>query len=156
MEIDKMGRRDNNTFTKRRFAQKIRTRMKTEDAKYHKFLWEDENTVKIAAYQMNKQTFGNVCSPFIATYVIQKTAKDHGDVNEKSVTAIKDNLYMDDYLGSARTKVEAITLAKRVKAVLAEGDFHFVKWQSNSASVRNALEPSEVEPKEDHNLSQED
>ena len=77
MELDQMERMDNNAFTKRRFAQKIRTRMKTEEAKYHKFLWEDEDTGKIAAYQMNRPTFGDVCSPFIATYVIQKIAEDH-------------------------------------------------------------------------------
>ena len=95
---------------------------------------------------MNRLTFGNVCTRFAP-----KTAK----VNEKAVTAIEENLYMDDYLDSARTEVEAITLAKWVKAVLAEGDFHLVKWQSNSASVRNSLQPSVVKSKEPRVKSQE-
>ena len=63
---------------------------------------------------------------------------------------------MVEYLDSAKTEAEVITLAKRAKSVLAEGDFHLVKWQSNSANGRNALQPSDVELKEeDHNLSQE-
>ena len=53
--------------------------MKPEDAKYHQFLWPDETTGEIKTYQMNRITFGDCCSPFVAIYATIKATEDYED-----------------------------------------------------------------------------
>ena len=95
-----------------------RIRLRKEDAPYHQFLWPDETTGIIRTYQMDRLTFGDCCSPFIAIYVTRKTAEDHGQGRPDAVQAIHNNLYMDDYLDSAKTEEQAIKRALAVKDIL--------------------------------------
>lgn len=64
-----------------------------------------------------------------------------------AVNAINKNLYVDDYLDSARTVREAVYRAKQVKSVLAKGDFNLPEWSSNSSEFLKAM-TGEAEAKE--------
>ena len=125
-----------------------RIRLRAEDARYHQFLWPEETAGRILTYQMDRLTFGDCCSPFIAIYVTRKTAEDHGQGRPDAVQAIHNNLYMDDYLDSAKTEEEAIKKALAVKDILQKGDFHLEKWQSNSEKVKNACQQTTGEDKQ--------
>ena len=109
-----------------------RIRLTKEDARYHRFLLTDENTRETAVYQMNRLTFGDGASPFVAIITLHKTAEDYGEDRARAITAIKENFYMDDYLDSFDTTEEAIQVGKEIKNILSKGDFNLTKWISNS------------------------
>uniref|UniRef100_A0A5S6Q3I7 Reverse transcriptase domain-containing protein n=1 Tax=Trichuris muris TaxID=70415 RepID=A0A5S6Q3I7_TRIMR len=43
-----------------------RIRLRPEDARYHRFLWKDPELERVKVFQMDRVTFGDTCSPFIA------------------------------------------------------------------------------------------
>ncbi|KFD60548.1 hypothetical protein M514_27252 [Trichuris suis] len=126
-------------------------RLRPEDARYHRFLWKEDKTERTKVFQMNRVTFGDTCSPFLAISTIMLTAREFGQGKEEAVRAIKNSLYVDDYHDSAGTISEAIVRAREVRDILRKGDFHLTKWISNRAEVMEAFNekpasPSSVEP----------
>ena len=99
---------------------------------------------------MDRITFGNCCSPFLAIYATRRAAEDFDNGRTAAVKAIKENLYMDDYLDSAKTEEEAISRAKDVGDILSSGDFHLTKWMSNSPEVLRAFQANSGEDQEVH------
>ncbi|XP_028405773.1 uncharacterized protein LOC114528349 [Dendronephthya gigantea] len=116
-----------------------RIRLREEDARYHRFLWREKDSIKVDTYQMNRLAFGDTSSPCEAIYITRRTAADYGMGKEEAVRAIEENLYVDDYLDSAESTREAIRRGNEVKNILAEGDLHLRKWVSNSPEVTAAL-----------------
>ena len=49
-----------------------RIRLKTADARYHRFLWRDRELGQTIIYQMDRLTFGDCCSPFVAVYTTRR------------------------------------------------------------------------------------
>lgn len=116
-----------------------RIRLRPEDARYHRFLWKDPELERVKVFQMDRVTFGDTCSPFIAISTIMRTAHEFGQGREEAVRAIQNNLYIDDYLDSARTTSEAIARARDVQDILGKGDVHLTKWISNCKELMEAL-----------------
>uniref|UniRef100_A0A5S6QAK1 Peptidase aspartic putative domain-containing protein n=1 Tax=Trichuris muris TaxID=70415 RepID=A0A5S6QAK1_TRIMR len=52
-----------------------RIRLRPEDARYHRFLWKEDKTERTKVFQMNRVTFGDTCSPFLAISIIIRTAR---------------------------------------------------------------------------------
>ena len=75
----------------------------------------------------NRLTFGDCCSPFVAVYATRKVAEDYSKGREGAADAIRNRLYMDDYLDSADTVEKAVQRAKEVDDILKNGDFHLTK-----------------------------
>ena len=67
---------------------------------------------------MDRLTFCDHCSPFIAIKTLNRVAKDHASNNEMIIGTIRENFYVDDYLDSATDKEEMIRKPKDVKTVL--------------------------------------
>ena len=114
-----------------------RIRLKPEDARHHRFLWSEKGKSEILTFQIDRLTFGDASSPFIANLTLRRTADDHGKGHQRVVEAIYENFYVDDYLDSTDTPGQAIDLGRQVKAILERGGFHLCKWLSNSAIVRD-------------------
>ena len=76
-----------------------RVRLRPEDAAYHRFLWKEDGAAAPVVYQMDRLTFGDRCSPFVAIATTRRIAADHTE-NPVITKAITENLYMDDYLDS--------------------------------------------------------
>lgn len=83
-------------------------------------------------YQMDRLTFGDCCFPFIAVFATRKVAEDYGEEKEETVQAIKENVYVNDYLDSCKSVEDAIERARNVDGILKQGDFHLTKWLSNA------------------------
>jgi hypothetical protein len=66
---------------------------------------------------------------------------DAGPTQKDAAEAVRKNVYVDDYLGSARNQQEAISAASTVNTVLAGGDFHLDDWASNDPVVVAAMQP---------------
>lgn len=102
-------------------------RLQREDWKFHRFLWpERDGSVSIC--EMQRLTFGVSCFPCVAIYTTWKAGEDAGDAMRYAADAIKNNLHIDDYLGSSPSFEEATWTARDVKTVLAAGDFHLIGW----------------------------
>ena len=67
-------------------------RLKPADARYDRFLWKDRESGPTITYQMNRLTFGDCCSPFVAVYTTRKVAEDCGEGKEKAAQAIRTRL----------------------------------------------------------------
>ena len=127
-----------------------RIRLRPEDARYHSFLWQEEGSDKVITCQMNRLTFGDCCSPYIALSTTRRAAKDAKQYQELVEDIVEKNVYMDDVLDSARTVSEAIERAKAVRNALADGDFHLQSWVSN---CREFLEAFSVLPNQSERVN---
>ncbi|KFD46128.1 hypothetical protein M514_12994 [Trichuris suis] len=53
-----------------------RIRLRLEDARYHRFLWKEESTETTRVLQVDRVTFRDMCSPFIAVSTLTHTAHE--------------------------------------------------------------------------------
>lgn len=108
-----------------------RIRLRPEYTKFRRFLWSNAGLDIQEVYQMNRVTFGDTLSPCIAIRTVHCTAEEYGGGKSVVVRAIKENIYVDDYMNIAASLEETLKLCCDVKNILAEGDFHLRKWMSN-------------------------
>ncbi|XP_055523162.1 uncharacterized protein LOC129717320 [Wyeomyia smithii] len=94
-------------------------RIRPEDKQAQRFLYRKEKG-PIQIFVMDVATFGSTCSPYAAAAIVNKH-------------------YVDDYLDSADSAVEAIERARQVKLIHARGGFEIGKWVSNSEEFLRAL-----------------
>ena len=128
-----------------------RFRLNPADADYFCFLWQESSQEPVGC-RMDRLPFGATCSPFIAIHTTRREVSDAG-VGEKTVDAVKKRMYVDDYLGSARSVDEGVTEASAVKKALAGDDLHFQDWISNSAEFVAAMQGENKPLSEFSNLS---
>ena len=98
-----------------------RIRLTKEDARYHRFLMTDPETGRVEVFQMDRLTFGDGASPFVAMATLHRTAQDYGGTDQRAISAIRENFYMDDYLDSFDSPEEAIRMGGSVKRILRRG-----------------------------------
>ena len=125
-------------FTSDVEAMFSRIRMNERDCKYHRFVFKFTKAHTMDTYEMSRLSFGDKCSPFMAIYILRRSAEEHSK-NEKVIAAISKNTYMDDWLESAENVPEAIKLALEVKEALKGGDFNLHGWCSNSKEFLESL-----------------
>ena len=122
-------------------------RVTKEDADSLRFFWKEDINADGPpdTYQMDVHMFGAKCSPTVANYALQKTARDnaHKFGPETLESALK-SFYVDDLLKSVRTVDEAITLSKELMSMLKLGGFRLTKFLSNRREVLEALPQSEI------------
>ena len=115
-----------------------------EDQPAQRFLWRaGDKSNEPEVYQMRAMTFGAVCSPASAQYVMRRNAEDFAQQYPDAVKAVSDNHYMDDYLDSSPTTDSAISKAHSVIDIHRAGGFEIHGWVSNSPEVLDAL-PEEL------------
>ncbi len=76
---------------------------------------------------MDRLPFGASCSPFVAIYAVRRILKDTGEP-DKVLRAVEENMYVDDYLGSATSVAEAVEEAVTVKNSLSAADLKLQGW----------------------------
>ncbi|XP_045034629.1 uncharacterized protein LOC116930576 [Daphnia magna] len=106
-------------------------RLSAEDAKFFCFLWRKKSSGDMVTYKMDRLPFGASCSPFVAIHTIQRMAEDAG-VEEKVAVAVRERMYVDDYLSSTPTIQEAVQEASAVRNMLVDADLNLQRWVSNS------------------------
>lgn len=106
---------------------------------YLRFFWYRDNDIDnpLIEYRMKVHVFGNSPSPAVATYGLRKAVAD-ADADVKSF--VNTDFYVDDGLASFPTKIQAIDLMSRTRAVLkSNGNINLHKITSNSTEVMNAF-----------------
>ncbi|XP_065193035.1 uncharacterized protein LOC135824232 [Sycon ciliatum] len=119
-------------------------KMRPEDRHAQRFLWRDMDASRPAdVYQMDVMTFGAVCSPTAAQFAKNINAHDLASGDARTVTAIEECHYVDDYFDSTPTTEEAVALTRKVMDVHEGGGFVIRNWVSNSPTVLESL-PSDL------------
>ncbi|XP_046632671.1 uncharacterized protein LOC124312218 [Daphnia pulicaria] len=122
-----------------------RFRLSSEDRNYFCFLWQEKDAAELIVCRMDRLPFGVNCSPFVAIYTVRRILEDAG-VPESVIQAVKERMYVDDYLGSAPSVNEAVEEAVTVKDALANSDLNLQSWISNSIDFLRAVSRTEPEP----------
>jgi hypothetical protein len=118
-----------------------RIRLNAADRHYHRFMWPEEDG-SITTCEMTRVMFGVSCSPFVSIRTMWRVAEDSGPELKGATEAIQNCFYVDDYLGSARSTEEAVTVTTTVSRALSSGDFHLGGWASNDPAVLDAIQPA--------------
>ncbi|XP_055913262.1 uncharacterized protein LOC129946907 [Eupeodes corollae] len=122
-----------------------RVRIRDEDNNSQLILWRGENrTDNPRILKMTAMMFGATCSPSSAIYVKDLNADEYLDTYPEAVYAIKNNHYMDDYLGHADDEAAATALIEDVIRILRLGGFHITNWRSSSKSVLQNIPVDEL------------
>jgi hypothetical protein len=122
-------------------AMYSRIRLNAADRHYHRFMWPEEDG-SITTCEMTRVMFGVSCSPFVSIRTMWRVAEDSGPELKGATEAIQNCFYVDDYLGSARSTEEAVTITTTVSRALASGDFYLGGWASNDPAVLDAIQPA--------------
>lgn len=124
------------------------------DQQFQRFLWSPFPTESPDVYVMRVMTFGATCSPSTAQFIKNLNAEKYTDEFPLAVHSIINNHYVDDFLDSSDTELEAISLSKAVKLIHSKGGFHIRNWTSNSQNVLSQLEDSTEDAVKSLELSQ--
>ena len=111
-------------------------KIQDEDLPAQQFLWRGNDRVREPdVYRMNVMTFGAVCSPCSAQFVMGHNARTFGADHPEVIHAVLHNHYMDDYFDSANDETSAVSLIKKVIDVQKQGGFIIRNWVSSSREV---------------------
>ena len=129
-----------------------RFRLSEEDANYFCFLWGKSTSPDVC--RMDRLPFGASCSPFVAIYALRRIMEDAG-ANDPVISAVRESMYVDDYLNSASSVDTAVAEASFVRDCLLNADLKLQRWISNSPEFIRKLTggdgPSPMPPA--HSLS---
>ena len=111
-----------------------------KDTPAQRFLWRDMAcSSPPEVYQMEVMIFGAVSSPCSAQFAKKVNAQRFADTLPEAVDAILKKHYMDDYLDSADTELEAMRRVKEVIHIHEQGGFEMRNWISSSRRVLQAI-----------------
>ncbi|XP_036322336.1 uncharacterized protein LOC118736350 [Rhagoletis pomonella] len=111
-----------------------------EDQQSQRFLWRNcDETRPPDVYLLRVMSFGASCSPSLAQFVKNQNAKEFADTYPRPAKSILERHYVDDMLDSVNTVQEAIELARGVRDIHKQANFHIRGWLSNSKEVTEAL-----------------
>lgn len=105
------------------------------DALRMRIFFRFEKDEPVDVYELLTVTYGLKPSSFLATRALQQLAVDEGSENSPASTALKNDFYVDDYIGGAANVDEAIGLRKDLTSLMAKGGFPIRKWCSNRPEV---------------------
>ena len=116
-----------------------------EDADSFRFLWWNGSMNEPPSeHKMTVHLFGKADSPWIAAWVLKKTATDNEIEFSKEVTEIvSKNFYVDDCLFSKPTTERAIKSSLQLIQLLRKGNFRLTKFVSNDKGVLAAIPAEE-------------
>jgi hypothetical protein len=110
--------------------------VKKEDRSALRFLWRPPgNRNPPTIYEMQRQIFGSISSPFICSQVLRHVADLYREEFPEAAQRIYTNFYVDNLLDSFYTEEEAIQAVKDSTALLKKGGFHLNQWLSSSRQV---------------------
>ena len=72
-----------------------------------RFLWREHPAAEVAVFEYVRHIFGSKDSPTCANYALKRTATDNQANFPDAARSVHNNFYMDDYLESSPTAIEA-------------------------------------------------
>ena len=97
---------------------------------------------KIVHMRFTRIPFGNTCSPFSLNAVVRFHLSSFPD--SEVVQELRDNIYVDNYIGGADSEEMALQKYQTASDILASAGLTLSKWTSNSQSVSELFFNSDV------------
>ena len=117
---------------------------------FHRYITRNKQG-QLQDQRMTRLTFGVTCSPFLATQVLRRIAKDHCEEFPNAAEAVLISFYVDDYLSGADSEEEAAQCASELCSLLRKGQMTLRKWRSDSPAVLQAI-PEELHETNPHQI----
>ena len=117
-------------------------RVTPDDSDVLRFLsWPDGDMNRpLEEFQKTVHLFGAVSSPSCANFALRKTATDNeSNYDEKVISTILKNFYVDNCLKSVQTVDEAVQLIDDLGDACSKGGFRLTKWISNNRTVLESV-----------------
>ena len=106
-----------------------------------RFLWlhgppakDCENELRIM--RMSRVVFGVSPSPFLLAATIRKHIKQYETEQPRTVEALRESLYVDDFISSSCDVDDALSITKTAKEILFHAGMNLCKWVTNSPDLR--------------------
>ena len=87
----------------------------------HRFVWRDNPNGQLHDCGMTRLIFGVSASSFIANMCVKQNAIDFGSQYPKSAKQVETSFHVDDYLGGADSRQEAIQIQGEMHSLLLKG-----------------------------------
>ena len=110
-----------------------------EDSEVVCFYWSGDPTdpqSPLKLYAWKRVPFGLACSPFMLKAVILKHIKQFEDEFPEAVRIIKEQLYVDDLMGTSRKLQQAEKTIKEMLHIFSEAKMKMTKWTSNEPTLQ--------------------
>ncbi|XP_072392178.1 uncharacterized protein [Diabrotica undecimpunctata] len=101
-------------------------------------LWRDSPSEDFKCIELSRLSFGQNCSPFLATRVIKDIAQNNPQF-PLAASALLYQTYMDDILGGTDQFSELEVLYGELSQILNQHSFSLHKWSSNSLRFLNKI-----------------
>ncbi|XP_050063272.1 uncharacterized protein LOC114130946 [Aphis gossypii] len=102
---------------------------------FQRVLWRPEPTQPICIYRLNTLTYGTVPASYLATACLKKLAESECDGCPEVGESIIRDFYMDDFLGGAMLKGDAIKLRDNLISIMSKAGLELRKWLSNDPEL---------------------
>ncbi|XP_074035236.1 uncharacterized protein [Leptinotarsa decemlineata] len=121
----------------------LQVKVRPEDCSAQRILWRGKDRrIEPDTYEIVVVFFGSTCGPCLAQEAKNRNAEDFREEFPEAATAIIQQHYMDDYLGSADTLEESISLIKDVIHVHKAGGFVICNWITNHEKISQSIDVS--------------
>ncbi len=114
-----------------------------EDSQAIRFLWVDDPTdpnSPVREYRWTRVPFGLTCSPFILRAVLLKHLKLYEDRYPETAKQLRDQLYVDDWIGGADSPLAAAKTIREALIIFGDAKMTLLKWSTNSKELQTLLE----------------
>lgn len=115
-----------------------------------RFLWlhgppTKDGKDELRIMRMNRVTFGVSPSPFLLAATIRNHIKQYETEQHVAVEALRESLYVDDFISSSCDVDEAFSVTTTAKEILSHAGMNLCKWVTNSPDLRAKWTESGVE-----------
>ena len=114
-----------------------------------RFLWREDTTTNVLAYQYTRHIFGAKDLSACANYALQRTARDNVSQYPGAAKAVLENFYVEDYLNSEESPERALKRLKELLHLLHLCGFKLTKFVSKVPNLADRIDgsPQTTEPK---------
>lgn len=118
-------------------------RIPPEDQYCLQFLWRDDVSSPVKTFRFSRMLFGDVSAPCRAVHVLKCIAQEGEADYPHGAKAIRDNMYLDDFMISCPSEQSACIVQHEVNILIEQGGFRFKKWVSNVPTVLQTISPAD-------------
>jgi hypothetical protein len=114
-----------------------------EDSEAIRFLWPKEPAIPgspLIAYKWKRVPFGLSSSPFLLRVTVNKHLLSVQSRFPETVEQLREQLYVDDYLGGADDEPAAIKRVEETDEIFKEAKLNMRSWATNDETTRQLLE----------------
>ncbi|XP_055622706.1 uncharacterized protein LOC129766219 [Toxorhynchites rutilus septentrionalis] len=115
-----------------------------DDVPLQRVIGRFSNDVPAQTYELLTVTYGLAPSAYLATRTLNQLAEDEGHNYPLGARALKENFYVDDFIGGAQTTDEALRLREELSQLLRKGGFSLRKWSTNQLQVLHGLNDDDI------------